>query len=459
MAPDCDVIVVGAGLSGLAAARAVAAAGAEPVVLEARDRVGGRVFDEPLGDGAVIERGAAFVGGTQDRMIALARETGVELFDTHHDGDNVVEVLGKVSRYSGTIPRLGPLALADFAQAQFRLERVAGRIDPAAPWEARGARRLDAQTFATWIRRNVLTRSSRRLLSGTCHTIWGADPEELSALYALAYVAGAGSLDMLFDVVGGAQHHRFAGGPQLVANRMAEELGERLRLESPVERIEHGPDGVRAGDTTARAAIVALPPPLAARIAYEPRLPGARDQLAQRMPMGAIAKCFAIYDEPFWRADGLSGEALSDVGPAKIAFDCSPPGADPAAGVLLGFVGGACLRAHAHAREDDELRGAVLDGFARLFGPRAARPERWLVQDWTAETWSRGGPVAFAPPGTLTALGRALAEPVGPIHWAGTETAERWAGYMDGAVRAGERAARQACAALSGPPAAAPASP
>ncbi|HEX8067814.1 MAG TPA: FAD-dependent oxidoreductase [Thermoleophilaceae bacterium] len=449
MQHDVDVVVVGAGLAGLAAARASAAAGVEPLVVEARDRVGGRVLDEPLGADGAIERGAAFVGSTQDRMRALAAETGVPLFDTHATGSNLVEVAGRVTRFTGTIPRLGPVVLADFAQAQLKLDRLARRVDPEAPWLARGAGRLDAQSFGSWMRRNLATRRARRLLAGAANTVWGTEPEDMSLLYVLAYLRAAGGLDPVLDTVGGAQHHRLAGGPQLVARRVADALGDRVLLGAPVRRIEHGAEGVvvRAGgvDASARRAIVAVPPPLAARIEYDPPLPGARDQLAQRMPMGSLMKCFAVYDEPFWRRDGLTGEAVSDAGPAKIVFDCSPPGGSP--GVLLGFVGGAAQRTLGGGPAG-ERRAAVLAGFARLFGPRAERPDRYLEQDWTAEPWSRGGPVAYMTTGAITAFGRVLREPVGPVHWAGTETAAAWTGYMDGAVRSGERAAAEALAAI-----------
>ena len=446
---DPDVLVVGAGFAGLAAARALAAGGAEPLVIEARDRVGGRVLDHPIGDGAVVELGAGFVGPGQDRMLALTEAVGVEIFPTYTGGKNLLESEGRYMRYSGTIPRLRPLALLDAGQAMFRLDRFARRVEREEPWRTDRASESDSETFAAWIERNAYTQQVRRLLAVPCKTLWGAEPEELSLLYTGAYGRAAGGLNRLLDTPRGAQESRFVGGPNLVARRVAEELGDRVRLESPVARIEQAEHTVRVrtptDDFLARRTIVALPPPLVDKIEFDPPLSAERQALNQRMPMGRLMKCFAVYPEPFWRDDGLSGEAVSDSGPATITFDTSPPSGSP--GALLGFVGAA--EADALARMSDaERREAVLEGFVRLFGPRAAEPDDWILQDWPAERWSGGGPVAYMPPGVLTDAGRALREPSGLVHWAGTETATRWTGYMDGAVRSGERAAEEVLAAL-----------
>jgi monoamine oxidase len=201
-------------------------------------------------------------------------------------------------------------------------------------------------------------------------------------------------------------------------------------------------------DTTvvrARRAVVAIPPTLAGRIAYDPPLPAYRDQLTQRFPMGSCVKCLAFYEEPFWRADGLSGSAVSDPGPASIVFDNSPPDGSP--GIIVGFLEGHWARELGRVSEE-ERRTAVLTNFARLFGPRAASPEQYLERNWGEEEWSRGCYVGYTPPGVLTAYGPAIRAPIGPLHWAGTETATVWNGYMDGAIQSGERAAREALAAL-----------
>ena len=442
---DADLVVVGAGLAGLTAARAAAAEGSKVVVVEARDRVGGRVLNEEIGDGKVVEVGAQWIGPTQDRLAALAAELGVDTFPTNDAGENLIEYGGRLRRYSGTIPRINPLVLVDVERAQRRLNRLARRVPLEAPWEAPHAAKLDSQTAATWMRRNLATGAGRMLLGLGIEAVWAAQPEDISLLHVLFYIHSAGSLQRLFDTDGGAQQDRFVGGSQRMALRMANELGERLILEAPVRRVRHGGDGVtvEADGTTVRArrAILAIAPTLAGRVAYDPPLPGFRDQLTQRMPLGTVAKCMAIYDEPFWRQDGLSGQGTSDTGPVKLTYDNSPPDGSP--GVLLGFLEGR------HARELGRLpaaerRTAVIDCFRRLFGPLAGRPDAYVERLWAEEEWSRGCYGCHMPTGAWTNYGRALREPIGPLHWAGAEYATVWNGYMDGAVGSGRHAAHEA---------------
>lgn len=440
--PETDVVVVGAGLAGLAAARRLDRAGTDVVVCEARERVGGRLVSEPIGDGHQLELGGQWVGPTQDRILALIAELGLDLFPTRTEGRNVIEVGGRLRRYRGTIPRLGPLVLLDLEQTRRRLGALARRVDPARPWAARGAERLDSLTLAAWLRRTARTRLARDLIALSCRTVWGAEPRDMSLLYALAYVRAGGSFDALLDVEGGAQQDRIVGGSQLIALSMAEELGDRLRLAAPARAIRWSSGGVELtgpwGGVRARRAVIAVPPGNLAQLDFDPPLPGPHAQLARRMPGGWLIKVAAVYEAPFWRAEGLSGEAVSLTGPLTVAFDNSPPAGSP--GALTGFVGGADAPAYA-ALPASERRRVALAGFARLFGDRAHRAEQFFERDWAAEPWSLGGPVAIMGPGALTRFGQALREPAGPLHFAGTERASRWCGYMDGAVRSGEDAA------------------
>jgi monoamine oxidase len=450
-AREVDVAIVGAGLAGLVAARDLRAAGASAVVLEARDRVGGRLLNEPLGDGAVVEVGGQWIGPTQDRMAALAADMGVETFPTHDEGDNVLEWRGGLRRYGGTIPRINPLVLADVLRAQRKLNRMAGEVPLDRPWAAPRAADWDAQTAHTWFRRNLRTRAGRELLQLGTEAVWAAQPEDVSLLHVLFYIHSAGRLERLLDTGGGAQQDRFVGGSQLVPIRLAERLGpDVVAYDAPVRRIEHAPEGVTlhadgGALVRARRAIVAIAPTLAGRIVYDPPLPGHRDQLTQRMPLGTVAKCMAVYDEPFWRADGLSGQGTSDSGPVKLTFDNSPPGGRP--GVLLGFLEGRQARELGRLSAEDR-RAAVIGCFERLFGPRAARPERYVERLWAEEEFSRGCYGCHMPTGAWTGYGEALRAPIGPLHWAGAEVAEVWSGYMDGAVRSGESAAREVLTAL-----------
>ena len=441
---EADVIVIGAGLAGLVAARELSARGASVVVLEARDRVGGRILNHELGDAKVVEVGGQWIGPTQDRLAALARQLGVETFPTHSDGENVIEYRGRLRRYQGAIPRINPVVLVDVERAQRRLNRLARRIPLDAPWEAPDAGRLDGQSAASWLRRNLATSGGRMLLGLGIEAVWAAQPEDLSLLHVLFYIHSAGSLEMLFETGGGAQQDRFVGGSQLIALRMAEELGERVVLDAPVRRIEHGPAEVTVHCDRAvargRRALLAIAPTLAGRIAYDPPLSGYRDQLLQRMPMGTVVKCMTVYDDPFWRSEGLSGQGTSDSGPVKVTYDNSPPDGTP--GVLLGFLEGRHARELGRASEDGR-RAAVLGSFARLFGPRASRPGAYVEKLWAEEEYTRGCYGCHMPTGAWTSYGRALRPPIGPLHWAGAEYATVWNGYMDGAVRSGEAAARE----------------
>src|SRR3954469_25895951 len=243
-----DVVVVGAGLAGLAAARVLRNRGRDVIVLEARDRVGGRTLNEPIADGKVVEIGAQWVGPTQDRVLAMIRELGLETFPTYAEGRNIFERNGRTSPYKGTIPKTNPLGLAEVGMAMARLNRMAAQVDPASPWTAPKADRWDSETFATWMRRRVRTKAARDILRLAIVGVWAAEPEDVSLLHVLFYIRSAGTLEILTDTEGGAQQDRVVGGSQLISLRMAEELGEGVvELESPVRRIEHGPDGVGVG--------------------------------------------------------------------------------------------------------------------------------------------------------------------------------------------------------------------
>ena len=443
MERSTTVVVVGAGLSGLSAARVLRAQGVDVVVLEARDRVGGRTLNHPIGDGKVVEVGGQWVGPGQERIQSLIKELGLETFDTYGTGKNLFEHGDRLSSYRGAIPRVNPLALVDVQLAMTRLGRMVRTVPTDEPWKAPKATLWDSETVASWTRRHMRTRLGRSLIGLACEAVWAADPADVSLLHFLAYCNSADGLESLISTDGGAQQSRVVGGSQQIAVAMAEELGDIVILGEPVRRIAYGDELIVSGDSiTVRAAQAsfAISPALAGRFIYEPALPASRDQLTQRIPNGSVIKCMAIYDEPFWRDAGLSGQLTSDRGPVKVVFDNSPPDGRP--GVLLGFLEGNQAR-ELGRWSASERRQCILDCFTRFFGPKAAQARDYVEKIWADDEWTRGCYGAFFPPNTWTAFGDALRAPIGPIHWAGAETATRWMGYMDGAVSSGERAASE----------------
>jgi monoamine oxidase len=446
---DADVVVVGAGFAGLTAAQRLIEEGWSAVVLEARDRVGGRVLNHDLGDRRVVEVGGQWIGPGQSRMYALAETFGIDTFPTYDTGEDLALIDGKAHRFTGDLPRINPIVLADFSQAFLRLERMAKKVPADVPWEAPKARTHDSMTLETWIRRNLRTSKARRLMRLFVAAVFAAEPADFSLLHALAYIHSGVSFDSLIRTAGGAQQDRFVGGSQRLTISMADKLSDAVRLSSPVGRITYGRDVVTvaagAEEVRCRRAVVTVPPALAARIAYEPPLPPARDQLTQRMPQGSVTKVMAVYDHPFWRDEGLSGQAGSPDLPLSFTFDNSPPEGIP--GVLVGFLEGDKARRFSSADEADR-RKVVLDSFSRYFGDTARSCEQYIELDWSAEEWTRGCYGAHLPPGVWTSYGKALRASCGPVHWAGTETAGVFAGYMEGAVASGERVAAEVGAAL-----------
>ena len=455
-----SVVVVGAGLSGLAAARVLVGAGVDVTVVEARDRVGGRTERGFTVDGVAIELGGQWLGPTQNRMYELVDELGLSTFPTYNTGDLLLQLGGRQTRvapHRGATPRLSPFVLADLAQGMARFDRLAGRVDLDRPWVGPDAERLDDQTFETWIRRNLRTSTGREYFRVATEAVFSTQSSDLSALHALFYARSGSGLETLLSTDRGAQQDRVVGGTWRIGELMADQLGDRVRLGAPVRRIEHGAEGsavtvrTTAGDGTdgevfgADRVVVTLPPTLAGRIDYSPALPSWRDQLTQRLPAGSVIKVYAVYDEPFWRADGLNGQVGSDEGPVKVVFDNSPPEGTP--GTLVGFLEGDEGRRWAR-RSLPERRDAVVGCFARYFGPNAMHPIDYVERDWMAEPFSRGCYGAHFTPGVWTGFGHALRTPIGPIHWAGAECAPVWNGYMEGAVRSGEATAREVLAAL-----------
>jgi len=445
-----DVAIVGAGLAGLTAARTLARRGRSVAVLEASAEVGGRTRTVPIGGGEVVDVGGQWIGPTQDRVRALARSLGVKEFLTYDTGRNVYMYKGARKEYSGTIPPVSGPVLVDIATALGTIDTLAQQVPREAPWTAARAKEWDHQTVESWKQAAMKTDEGKFVFDLGFKAVWAAEPGDVSLLHALSYVTAAGnartpgSFERLINVTGGAQERRFVGGAQQVSVRMARSLGRRVRLGRPVRAIEQSGRGVRVvadgATVNARRVIVAIPPAMTAAISFAPDLPSMRAQLVQRFPQASAIKFEAVYDRPFWRDAGLTGQFTADNGPVGVTFDNSPPDGQP--GVMLGFLEGDDARVWSQ-RSDRVRRAAVIAQFVAAYGPKAARPKLVVQHNWANTPYIRGCYEGFLPPGVLSSYGPWIRKPIGRVHWAGTETSTLWTGYMDGAVRSGERAAAE----------------
>lgn len=438
---EYDVVVIGAGFAGLGAARALVRAGFTVRVLEARPRVGGRVLTRYLPDGTQLDLGGQWIGPTQPHMAELIDHYGIRTYPTPEEGEVVVDHDGR------RLTEMPAQAWEIFDE----LDTLARQVRVEQPWTGPHAEQWDWWTVAAWLEgKRVAPEVARFVDRVVCGGMFASSAAEISLLQTLFQIAGAGGVRRLLGDRDTAQDLRIVGGVQYIAERMAADLPPgTLRLAEPVVGIEY--------DTTARVhtptsryhaarVVVAVPPMLAARIRYDPPLPPLWEGLFQRMPAGTALKVHAVYADPFWRADGLSGVAHCTTGVLTETADNTPPG--PHRAVLTGFVYG--TQAVALRRETSKARRtAVLDHLAALFGDQTRQAEDFVEFDWLDQEWTRGGFAAYLAPGAWSTFGPNLRKPVGPLHWAGTETAVRWNGYCDGAVESGNRAAEEIRHALS----------
>jgi monoamine oxidase len=446
---DFDYCVVGAGFAGLTAALRLKQAGRSVALLEARDRVGGRTWTVTRDDGVWIDRGGAWVGPGQDRIYALMEEFGVPEYKQHNDGDAMMVVGSKKHRYGGTIPwTMSPWATANLGVALMTVEQMCKTIPREAPWEAKDAAEWDRISIGDWLERNVLSKQAREMLDMALAGPYTTAPSETSLLWMLLQMGSAGGPTFVISGKGGAQDARPVGGMGAIYRQMVAELGDALHLSRPVRQIAQDADGVtvHADGLTVRArrAIVAIPMAIAGSIVYEPMLPMDRSFLNQRMPGGAIVKTSICYDDAFWRADGLSGQSAAPGTPATLTIDACTDTGNP--GIMCVITEGPAARALTRLDEADR-KAAVIGELVDRFGEKASAPVEYHEQNWSIERYSGGGMISHTPTGVLTEYGPALREPCGLIHWAGTESSATMCGWVDGAVRSGERAAAEVMSA------------
>jgi monoamine oxidase len=434
-----DTVIIGAGLSGLRTADLLHRQGRSIVVLEARDRVGGRTHSDTF-HGARFDIGGQWIGPSQRRALALADELGLRRFPTPTGGDQLLQLENRLIRYSGLIPPLPLHSLGALQAAIWAIESRAARVPAGDPAAAPLAREWDEHSLRSWCERYIPTSTARDLIYLTARSILSAEPEEVSFLYFLHYIRNAGAIDPLIQTRGGAQHWRFVNGAQSISHALAHRLEGHVHLGCPVSRVEWSSDGatVSAGGHSYACmnVVMTMPPPHRTAISFAPALPAHYGNLAQRMPMGHTIKALAFYRQPFWRSAGLSGEAASFHGLLSFTFDNSSH--DDSVHALVAFANGRNA-ARVAAMPDAQRRSTILEALALLFGPQALEPYDFVAHDWNHETWGAGCPVAVSGPGTLTGYGEGLRTPIGPIHFAGTESASQWCGFMEGALESAER--------------------
>lgn len=434
-----DCIVVGAGLSGLCAARELVGQGKNVLILEARDRVGGRMVRTSVSGGGWFDLGGQWIGPTHTGILELAASLGIEHFDFHATGLTTVCYDGTLSTFDDSSPpTLASVSAADIAEAHEVLEKfhtLAATADIECPWLTPNAAGLDAQTVSSWLETATTSEFARFRIKHWVLNDFGCDPDAMSMLFALiTHSAGPEDED--------PEQWLFHGGAGQIPERLADELGDRILLNRSVVQVEQVAESVTVktlqGTYRADYLIVATPPHLAGAIDYIPSLPARRLQFTQRAPMGSVIKYAAVYPNAFWRAKGLNGATISD-GTVLATADSSPPSGTP--GILAGFVSGPTA-IHLTEQSPEARQEAVLADLRTYFGDEAAAPVEFIEMNWPGEKWTGGAYNANFGPGTLTTYGPAMSQPVGRIHWAGTEMAHRWTGYFEGAVQAGYAAAQ-----------------
>lgn len=440
-----DVIIIGGGFSGLAAAKKIHQAHKTFLLLEARDRVGGRTHTNYFDDGTYCDVGGQWIGPTQDRMYELCREHGVDWYETYNEGKNIIDLNNTIKTYTGLIPKMDVASLINIDYVLKKLDRMAKKISLSTPWTSPRADELDSISLETYVRKYCYTNNCYKVVRAGLETVYACELNEVSLLHALFYIKSGTNLNTLLSIKDGAQQHRIKGGMQLLAEKIAEPFNNRIKFNSAVAKVNQQNNIIVVSGTdfqyTAKKIIIAIPPPLISSIEFLPALPLHKTQLLQKLSMGIVGKVTAIYKKPFWRDKGFSGQVVADeLTPFQTLFDSSP--ADSSYGTLLAF----CIANRARdffATNESSRRQLALDTFVKYFGKEAAEPTHYHDHCWANEVWSGGCYAGIYPTGAWTNFQNELAKPTQHIHWAGTETSDVWYGYIEGAVHAGERAAQE----------------
>ncbi len=454
-----DVVIIGAGAAGLTAANELRKAGLSVAVLEARDRVGGRLWTDTI-EGAMLEIGGQWISPDQTALQETVAELGLDTFSRYREGDSVyVGPDGVAHRFTGEMFPVAPETEAVIAEITERLDEMVAGIDPDRPWAHEKAAEWDSVSWDAWLRsqtdddeavRNLAFATGSAMLTKPTHAI--------SLLESLLMAASAGSYSNLVDA-DFILDKRVVGGLQQVPILLAERLDGDVFVSQAVRTIEWSDAGVTVTSTPttgvtgtaiagggagltvrARQAILALAPVLYDRISFVPALPRLQHQMHQHLSMGFVIKVHAVYETPFWREKGLSGTAFSPYELSHEAYDNTNHGDER--GTLVGFVSDL----HADGVFElsaEERKERILTSLSHYYGPEAMNPVVYFESDWGSEEWTRGAYAASFDLGGLSRYGKYLRENVGPLHFACSDLAGAGYQHVDGAIRMGRLVAGQ----------------
>jgi monoamine oxidase len=431
-----DVVIVGAGLAGLSAADWLTRQGHDVVVLEGRDRVGGRIRTTEVA-GVQVDAGATWVAPDHDAMHALIKRLGGQIVPQFHDGKGVISFDGR--RKPKSLTALAPWVALDIMRIMKALQRIVDTLPVSEPWNHPKAAEYDAISLGEWLTFKRALKGTRKFIGMVSLVHWGAPVGDLSLFHALRYIKTLGGLEHMLAVEGGDQQDRILETAHSLVTRFAETLGARVIVDAPVRSITTVGDQVtvQTGNDIfqARHTIVTAAPSHRSAIEFTPALPEPHYGLARSWRLGALSKAFVAYDRPFWRSEGLSGEAVSDDETVFLTFDVSPSPEGP--GILMVF----CDARGFDAYDRDERSRRVIRHLTHLYGDHAGRFIDYEDFSWGNDNFAPGGPNPAVPPKAWTTFGPFLRDPVGLVRWAGTETAEEFSGTMNGAILSGQRAA------------------
>ncbi|RWS27061.1 amine oxidase [flavin-containing] B-like protein [Leptotrombidium deliense] len=455
-----DVIIIGAGVSGLCAAKLLKESGVNNLlVLEANDRVGGRTYTKRTPKVKWVDVGGAYVGPNQANIRRIAGDLGVEIYQLNTEGEMTNFYEGKNHINDATVVPYHAESYVeswDLKNLFKKMDALGEEIQTDAPWKCKHAEEWDQMTYKEFVERQCWTKRGREIGLFIANDIFTATPHEISLLFALWYIKMGKGTKSVFANVDGAQDSKFNGGAMQISEKIVDILGhEKVMLNKAVYSIDQTSSYVTLKtvdgyEYKARRVIMAIPPCLQMKIHYSPALPPLRNQMLQRFPMGSVIKCIVYYETPFWREKGFCGTTTIedfDKHPLSVTLDDSKrDGSYPA---IIGLFATADKNRKLCALSEEERKRRICESFSVVFDSEdALTPIHYEEFDWSAEQYSGGGYTGICPPGFLTEFGKIIRQPIGKVHFAGTETASEWFGYIDGAVSAGERAAKEVMHAM-----------